>query len=96
MDLDRIIYERDIGTVDKHIDTVINYIIEPTDVLILDKSFVKIFRLAQLAIEYLLCCKRHLDTNVAILKNELIKLQQVRSFFFCRILLERTWANGRS
>lgn len=38
---------------------------------ILDGNFVKLFRLAQLAVEYLLYCKQYLDQGVVILKDEL-------------------------
>lgn len=41
------------------------------DVKILDSSFVKLFRLAQLSVEYLLYCKQYLDHSVIILKDEL-------------------------
>lgn len=41
------------------------------DVKILDPNFVKLFRLAQLAVEYLLYCKQYLDQSVVILKEEL-------------------------
>lgn len=41
------------------------------DVKILDPNFVKLFRLAQLSVEYLLYCKQYLDHSVIILKDEL-------------------------
>lgn len=41
------------------------------DVKILDSNFVKLFRLAQLSVEYLLYCKQYLDHSVIILKDEL-------------------------
>ncbi|XP_024947858.1 zinc finger protein Dzip1 isoform X2 [Cephus cinctus] len=41
------------------------------DVKILDPNFVKLFRIAQLAVEYLLYCKQYLDHSVVILKDEL-------------------------
>lgn len=37
----------------------------------MDPNFVKLFRLAQLAVEYLLYCKQYLDHSVVILKDEL-------------------------
>jgi len=37
----------------------------------LDPNFVKLFRLAQLSVEYLLYCKQYLDHSVIILKDEL-------------------------
>lgn len=47
------------------------------DVKILDPNFVKLFRLAQLSVEYLLYCKQYLDQSVIILKDELrLKLEE--------------------
>lgn len=37
----------------------------------MDPNFVKLFRLAQLSVEYLLYCKQYLDHSVIILKDEL-------------------------
>lgn len=47
------------------------------DIKILDSNFVKLFRLAQLSVEYLLYCKQYLDHSVIILKDELrLKIEQ--------------------
>lgn len=59
-------------TIEEAIDSVIEYCLESEyDVKILDSNFVKLFRLAQLAVEYLLHCKHYLDQSVVILKDEL-------------------------
>lgn len=72
IDIDRLIIERDFITVDENINNVINYNLKNEyDLKILDSSFVKVFRLAQLAVEYLLYCKQYLDQSVIILKDEL-------------------------
>lgn len=66
------IHERDFATVDENINSVIDYCLESEyDVKILDSNFVKLFRLAQLSVEYLLYCKQYLDHSVIILKDEL-------------------------
>lgn len=72
IDIDRVIRERDFLTIDANINNVIDYCLESEyDVKILDPNFVKLFRLAQLSVEYLLYCKQYLDHSVVILKDEL-------------------------
>ncbi|XP_053975577.1 cilium assembly protein DZIP1 isoform X1 [Hylaeus volcanicus] len=72
IDIDRIIRDRDFHAIDDNINSVIDYSLESEyDVKILDSNFVKLFRLAQLAVEYLLYCKEYLDHSVVILKDEL-------------------------
>lgn len=57
---------------DENVNNVIDYSLEREyDVKILDSNFVKLFRLAQLSVEYLLYCKQYLDQSVIILKEEL-------------------------
>lgn len=72
IDIDRVIRERDFSIIDQNINNVIDYCLESEyDVKILDPNFVKLFRLAQLSVEYLLYCKQYLDHSVIILKDEL-------------------------
>nr|XP_012235197.1 PREDICTED: zinc finger protein DZIP1L isoform X1 [Linepithema humile] len=72
IDIDRVIRERDFLTIDANINNVVDYCLESEyDVKILDPNFVKLFRLAQLSVEYLLYCKQYLDHSVIILKDEL-------------------------
>ncbi|KYM81764.1 Zinc finger protein DZIP1L [Atta colombica] len=72
IDIDRVIRERDFSSIDQNINNVIDYCLESEyDVKILDSNFVKLFRLAQLSVEYLLYCKQYLDHSVIILKDEL-------------------------
>lgn len=66
------IRERDYQTVDDNVNNVIDYFLEHEyDLKILDPNFVKLFRLSQLAVEYLLYCKQYLDQSVVILKDEM-------------------------
>ena len=59
-------------TVEENVNNIIHYSLEnEDDVDILDPNFVKLFRLAQLAVEYLLYCKQYLDQSVMIMKEEL-------------------------
>ncbi|KAG7200526.1 hypothetical protein KM043_001090 [Ampulex compressa] len=78
IDIERVIQERDFSTIDENINNVIDYCWESEyDVKILDTNFVKLFRLAQLAVEYLLYCKQYLDHSVVILKDELrLKIEE--------------------
>lgn len=74
IDVDRVIRERDFVTVDETISNIIDYSVEHEySVQKFDPNFVKLFRLAQLATEYLLYCKQYLDKSVVILKEELRK-----------------------
>ncbi|CAL7937798.1 unnamed protein product [Xylocopa violacea] len=78
IDIDRIIRERDFHSIDDNINNVIDYCLESEyDIKILDPNFVKLFRLAQLAVEYLLYCKQYLDHSIVILKDELrLKIEE--------------------
>ncbi|XP_043287467.1 uncharacterized protein [Venturia canescens] len=80
IDIDRVIGERDFSTIDDNVNNVVDYCLESEyDVKILDSNFVKLFRLAQLAVEYLLYCKQYLDHSVVILKEELRSKQNENS-----------------
>ncbi|XP_066600115.1 cilium assembly protein DZIP1-like isoform X2 [Prorops nasuta] len=72
IDIDCVIRERDFSIIDKNVHIILSYGLEhERDVKVLDSNFVKLFRFAQLAIEYLLYCKQYLDHSVVILKDEL-------------------------
>lgn len=47
------------------------------DVRILDEGVVKLFRLAQLAVEYQQFCRHYLDRSVFVLRQEIDNLAQV-------------------
>lgn len=76
-DIDRVVKERDITLLEQYIPIVIQYVLEDDQAVVLDSNFVKIFRISQLAIEYLQFCKKYLDNTVVLLKRELSKLNQV-------------------
>ncbi|KAF7996787.1 hypothetical protein HCN44_002433 [Aphidius gifuensis] len=78
IDIDSVIRDRDFLTIDENVNNVVDYSLENEyDVKILDPNFVKLFRLSQLAVEYLLYCKQYLDHSVIILKDELrLKLEE--------------------
>lgn len=80
LDIDRVIKERDITVIEQYIPLAIHYKLEDDQAEILDANFVKIFRISQLAIEYLLFCKKYLDNTVVLLKKEMSKLKQVSGF----------------
>lgn len=66
------IREKDVSTIERFIPFVTQFGgLEGEQVKILDPSFVKVFRISQLAVEYLLFCKKYLDNTVILLKKEL-------------------------
>ncbi|XP_015110390.1 zinc finger protein DZIP1 [Diachasma alloeum] len=72
IDIERLMRERDFLTIDENVNNVVDYSLESAyDIKILDPNFVKIFRLAQLSVEYLLYCRQYLDQSVIILKDDL-------------------------
>ncbi|XP_063993118.1 cilium assembly protein DZIP1L [Diachasmimorpha longicaudata] len=72
IDIDRVMRDRDFLTIDENVNSVVDYSLETAyDIKILDPNFVKIFRLAQLSVEYLLYCRQYLDQSVIILKDDL-------------------------
>lgn len=73
LDVDEVILERDVGTIEKYIPMVAHFKLDPEQTQVLDPNFVKIFRISQLSIEYLEFCKKYLDNTVVLLKKELAK-----------------------
>uniref|UniRef100_A0A6P7GRQ8 Zinc finger protein Dzip1 n=1 Tax=Diabrotica virgifera virgifera TaxID=50390 RepID=A0A6P7GRQ8_DIAVI len=76
IDIDRIIKERDVASVERNISIVVQYVLENDQAIVLDSNFVKLFRLSQLSVEYLLFCKKYLDKTVVLLKKDVTKLKQ--------------------
>ncbi|XP_072397876.1 uncharacterized protein DZIP1 [Diabrotica undecimpunctata] len=76
IDIDRIIKERDVASVERNIPIVVQYVLESDQAIVLDSNFVKLFRLSQLSVEYLLFCKKYLDKTVVLLKKDVSKLKQ--------------------
>lgn len=58
---------------DHHVQNILEYKLDPDEAKILDPNFVKLFRLSQLSVEYLLYCKRYLDSTITTLKTDLQK-----------------------
>lgn len=77
VDIDRIIRERDVASVERFLPTVVQYVLENDQAELLDTNFVKMFRISQLSVEYLLFCKKYLDNTVVLLKKEIFKLKEV-------------------
>lgn len=71
VDIERIIQDRDIAVIEKHIPTVLNFTIDEELSKVLEANFLKVFRLSQLSLQYLIFCKKYLDNTVSLLKNEL-------------------------
>ncbi|XP_044751282.1 zinc finger protein DZIP1 isoform X2 [Coccinella septempunctata] len=85
LDLDKVIEERDVGIIEQFLPSVVQYNIDTNEHLgILDPNFLKLFRMSQLAVEYLLFCKKYLDHNVIMLKDEMkeVKMEnyELRTF----------------
>lgn len=64
-------------TIERFIPFITQFALEGEQVKILDPCFVKIFRISQLAVEYLLFCKKYLDNTVTLLKKELVANTEV-------------------
>ncbi|KAJ8951822.1 hypothetical protein NQ318_019796 [Aromia moschata] len=71
VDVDRVVRERDVASIERFIPTVVQYILESDQAEVLDTNFVKLFRMSQLSVEYLLFCKKYLDNTV---ENKELKL----------------------
>nr|CAI5830009.1 unnamed protein product [Callosobruchus analis] len=76
IDVDKVIKERDVATVEQFLSLVIGYVLDTEHAEILDTNFVKVFRLSQLAVEYLLFCKKYLDNTVVLLKKDMVKARE--------------------
>ncbi|PNF36211.1 hypothetical protein B7P43_G09719, partial [Cryptotermes secundus] len=61
IDVDRLIHERDLMSLQENLISIINYNLDSEyDVKILDPNFVKLFKLAQLSVDYLMYSEQHL------------------------------------
>ncbi|XP_065164851.1 cilium assembly protein DZIP1L [Atheta coriaria] len=79
VDVDKVAKERDIPTVVKHIPTLLNFRLDNEMGKVLEPNFIKLFRLSQLAIQYLIFCKKYLDSTVALIKNEVVAINDEKS-----------------
>ncbi|XP_022124153.2 zinc finger protein Dzip1 [Pieris rapae] len=75
LDVDSLIREKKFILIEQHINDILDCVLESEfDVRILDDGVVKIFRLAQLAVEYQQFCRHYLDRSVYVLREEITAL----------------------
>ncbi|GJQ85625.1 hypothetical protein Trydic_g20175 [Trypoxylus dichotomus] len=79
LDIDRVVRDRDVAVLEKHMPTILNYSLDEEQTKILEPTFVKVFQLSQLSMQYLQFCKRYLDNTVVLLKKELHRHKQENS-----------------
>ena len=71
IDIDRLIQDRDLVTLQENLISVINYNLDSEyDVKILDPNFIKLFKLAQLSIDYLMYSEQHLYNCIEMDQEE--------------------------
>ncbi|XP_077294126.1 uncharacterized protein LOC143916758 [Arctopsyche grandis] len=81
IDVERLVLERDFRTIDDHTYEVLNCQLDTEfDLRILDSGFVKLFRLAQLSVEYLLQCRRQLDVIISSSKEDMKQLREEKEY----------------
>lgn len=80
IDIDRIVNEKNISAIEQCIPTIIQFSVDKEQTELLDANFIKTFRASQLAVEYLLFCKKYLDNTIVLLKKDQRKLKEV--FFY--------------
>lgn len=73
LDIEQVIRDSDIAVIEKHIATVVEFTLDNDQTSVLDPTFVKVFCISQLLIQYLLFCKKYLDNTVALIKKEFQK-----------------------
>ncbi|XP_041974736.1 zinc finger protein Dzip1 [Aricia agestis] len=77
IDIESLVRNRNFNIVEQHLNDILDCVIDlEFDVRILDEGFLKIFRLAQLAVEYQQFCRHYLDRSVFVLKEEITNLLQ--------------------
>lgn len=60
IDIDRLVQEKDLVSLQENLISIINYNLDSEyDVKILDPNFVKLFKLAQLSVDYLMYSEQH-------------------------------------
>lgn len=78
IDLDEIIEKNNVDIIEQFLPSIVQYNIDTNEHMgILDQNFLKLFRMSQLAVEYLLFCKKYLDHNVILLKEEIKDIKMV-------------------
>ncbi|CAK1548543.1 unnamed protein product [Leptosia nina] len=75
IDVESLVRERKFVIIEQHINDILDCVLESEfDVRILDAGFVKLYRLAQLAVEYQQFCRHYLDRSVFVLREEISSL----------------------
>ncbi|CAK1599819.1 unnamed protein product [Parnassius mnemosyne] len=77
IDIESLIRDRKFILIEQHLNDILDCVLESQfDVRILDEGVLKIFRLAQLAVEYQQFCRHYLDRSVYVLREEITALAQ--------------------
>ncbi|KAJ0181191.1 hypothetical protein K1T71_003276 [Dendrolimus kikuchii] len=77
IDIENLIRERKFVLIEQHLNDILDCVLESEfDVRILDEGVLKLFRLAQLAVEYQQFCRQYLDRSVYILRQEITTMAQ--------------------
>ncbi|XP_063372783.1 cilium assembly protein DZIP1L [Cydia amplana] len=77
IDIDSLTRDRKFTLLEQHVNDILDCVLESEfDVRILDEGVVKLFRLAQLAVEYQQFCRHYLDRSVFVLRQEIDTLAQ--------------------
>nr|CAD7569508.1 unnamed protein product [Timema californicum] len=78
IDVDRLVQERDLVILQENLINVINYNLDHEyDVKILDPNFVKLFKLAQLSVDYLMYSQQHVFNCVELAEDQINKLSKI-------------------
>nr|CAD7424629.1 unnamed protein product [Timema monikensis] len=78
IDVDRLVQDRDLVTLQENLINVINYNLDHEyDVKILDPNFVKLFKLAQLSVDYLMYSQQHVFNCVELSEDQINKLSKI-------------------
>lgn len=88
IDVDRLIHERDLMSLQENLISIINYNLDSEyDVKILDPNFVKLFKLAQLSVDYLMYSEQHLYNCIELEQQNSRKHMKVSKTIFLLPLL---------
>lgn len=72
VDVDKLVRERDLETLQDTLSNIMSCSLDGEyDLKVLDPNFVKLFRLAQLATDFLLYCRNYLDHCVTVMQEQL-------------------------
>lgn len=78
IDVDKIVRERDLETLQDALSSVMSCSLNSEyDLKVLDPNFIKIFQLAQLGADFLLYCRNYLDHCVTVMQEQLRVALQV-------------------